>query len=203
MLNKQVLTNATTKANAGSVSSVTWMKAHTDAEQCTTDQEMQDWVGNFWADKKAKEAARMYRYEKEQLEAYVDKASGLMATAAAMAARQAAWPGLRELYRLPLREPTVGQRAGHVAGGGPAKAHEWKEAHAGIEQRRPERGCRDCVGILQFEERLLGLRPRSRATAKSAVQVLVSADPDYDKCSRRIGSLATLDWASAAAAARR
>ena len=90
----------------------------------------------------------MYRCEKKQLEAYVDEASGLMASAAAMAARLAAWPGLRELYRLPLREPKVGQRAGHVAGGGPAKVHEWKEAHAGIEQRRTDRGCRDCVGIV-------------------------------------------------------
>ena len=65
----------------------------------------------------------MYRYETEQLEEYVEGASGFMASAAAS----------------------------------------------------------DGVGSRQFEARLLGPRPRSRATAKIAVQVLVSADPDDDK----------------------
>ena len=55
------------QANAGSIGSFSWTKAHKDAEQCTSDQEMHDWVGNIWADGKANEAARMYRYEKEQL----------------------------------------------------------------------------------------------------------------------------------------
>ena len=114
------------QANAGSIGSVNWTKAHTDTEQCTSDQEMHDWVGNIWADGKAKEAARMYRYEKEQLEAYVEKAKMLMATAAAMAAMQAAWPGLRELYQLPLREPRVRQRTGRAAGADHAKAHEYR-----------------------------------------------------------------------------
>ena len=68
----------------------------------------------------------MYRYEKEQLEAYVEKAKMLMATAAAMAAMQAAWPGLRELYQLPIREPRVRQRTGRAAGADHAKAHEYR-----------------------------------------------------------------------------
>ena len=67
----------------------------------------------------------MYCYGKEQLDIYAEKAKMLMATAAAMAAMQAAWPGLRELYQLQVREPSARQRAGRGASSDSAKAHEY------------------------------------------------------------------------------